>query len=331
MRPLPVCFVLLAVLQAQAQQGGPQQTAGAGPTRASFTANGLANEKLLTNLYLGDFVGIELDRSDVLFLTMYSEYLKAFGRRCDEYLPKNKVELKETFCAQEQYTVDRYGNRVPASSCLVYSTRGTGIYADPALYAAKEQLDSAVGAETIRQVFRTMSGKNPLGTALSTLGAAQAMTNDMNALLRINACTSPGLMRFQENLMLFALSKQPARLSGRGGTALAANRPSPDTLSKSQNLTKLLQDLILEQSRTWLMNRFVSGSVSNVAVSSRDADGNPSKVTGSYLYNGQSRGSLTISFSNGLPECMYFFDFPNTCRTPSRRVVEAYASGVYRQ
>ena len=163
------------------------------------------------------------------------------------------------------------------------------------------------------------------------LGATQTMASDMSALVRVNACNSPGLKRFQENLMLFALAKQPIRLSGGGSTAPAGNRPSTDSLSKNQNLPKLLADLVLEQSRTWVMNRFVSGSVSNVVVSSRDSDGRPSKVTGSYLYNGQSRGSVTISFSDGLPECMYFFDFPTTCRTPNRRVVEAYANGAYRQ
>ncbi len=53
MRLLPVCFLIFAVHQAQAQQGSPQHPSGAGLTRASFTANGLANEKLLTNFYGG--------------------------------------------------------------------------------------------------------------------------------------------------------------------------------------------------------------------------------------------------------------------------------------
>jgi hypothetical protein len=79
------------------------------------------------------------------------------------------------------------------------------------------------------------------------------------------------------------------------------------------------------------MNRYVSGSVSNVVVAARGADGRPAKVTGSYLFNRQNRGSVSISFADGLPECMYFFDFPTTCRTPNRRVVEAYANGAYSQ
>jgi hypothetical protein len=123
MHLLPVSLVFFAMLQGQAQPGDSQQTAGAALSRASFSANGLANERLLTNLYLGNFTEVDLARSDVLFMALYSDYLKAFGRRCDAYLPKNKVELKESYCAQQDYDVDRYGNRTLAARCLVYSTR----------------------------------------------------------------------------------------------------------------------------------------------------------------------------------------------------------------
>jgi hypothetical protein len=75
----------------------------------------------------------------------------------------------------------------------------------------------------------------------------------------------------------------------------------------------------------------VSGSTSNVAVSSRDASGRPSKIIGKYLFNGRSQGSVSVDFSDGLPECMYFFDLPSTCKTPNRRIVAAFASGAYQQ
>jgi len=331
MRALPVCFLIFAVHQVSGQQGTPQQPTGTGLTRTSFTATGLANEKLLTNFFIGDFVNIDMERSDVLFMSLYQSYLIAYGRRCDAYLPSNKVEIKQNVCAREDVKVDRYGNRVGAGTCAEYRLEGTGIYADPVLYAAKEQSGDEVGVDAIRQAFRTMSGKNPLGAALNTLGATQTMAKDMSTLVRVNACNSPGLKRFQENLMLFALGKQPIRISGGSGAVPAPARPSPEMLSKNQNFTKLMEDLVLDQSKTWIMNRLVNGSVSNVVVSSRDAEGRPAKVTGSYLFNGQRRGSVTISFSSGLPECMYFFDFPSTCRTPNRRVVEAYANGAYRQ
>src|SRR5262245_49633294 len=70
MHLLPLSLVLFAALQGQAQPG-TQQTADAALTRASFNANGLANERLLTNLYLGNFTEIDLQRSDVLFSGLY--------------------------------------------------------------------------------------------------------------------------------------------------------------------------------------------------------------------------------------------------------------------
>jgi len=218
MRLVLVCFVLFAALQGLAQQGGSQQNTG-GLTSASFSASGLHNEALLTNLYIGNFKGIEFDRTNVLFEGLFSDYLRAYGSHCDAYLPKNKVEIKETYCEQEEYDYDRYGNPGGAKGCLSYGTRGTGIYADPTLVAAKDQLDSVAGPEMIHQAFNTMAGKNGDGMssllgALKTLGASQTITSDMDSFVEMNACPSPGLKRFQENLMLFALGKQPIVLPG---------------------------------------------------------------------------------------------------------------------
>jgi len=319
MRVMTVCFLTFAIHQAQAQ-----------PTRPSLSTTGLANETLLKSIYAGNFAEVGMERSDVRFISLYDSYLKAYGRRCDAYLPAKKVEIMETVCAQEQTKVDRFGTRVGTGSCMAYRTQGTGIYADPVLYGAKEQSDNEVGPDAIRHVFQTMAGKNPLGTALNTLGATQSIGNDMSTLVRVNACDSPGLKRFQENLMLFALGKPPIRLPG-AAEAPASTRSSPENLSGEQNFTRLVEDLVLDQSRTWVMNRFVSGSVSNVVVSSRDGQGRPLKLTASYLFNRQNRGSVTISFSNGLPECLYFSDFPSMCRAPNRRIVEGYGSGAYRK
>lgn len=218
MRLVLVCFVLFVALQGLAQQGSSQQNAG-GLTSASFSASGLRNEALLTNLYIGNFKGIDFDRTNVLFEGLFSDYLRAYGSHCDAYLPKNKVEIKETYCEQQEYDYDRYGNRGGAKGCLSYGTRGTGIYADPTLVAAKDQLDSVAGPEMIHQAFNTMAGKNGDGMssllgALKTLGASQTITSDMDSLVGMNACPSPGLKRFQENLMLFALGKQPIVLPG---------------------------------------------------------------------------------------------------------------------
>jgi len=93
-----------------------------------------------------------------------------------------------------------------------------------------------------------------------------------------------------------------------------------------QNYAKLVEDLIEENARTWMINRFVSGSVTSVSIA-------PNELQAHYLFNGfngRSDGSVMITFMDGLPECLYFFDFPNTCKSPSRRVVTAYAQGEYK-
>jgi len=233
MRQVLVCVGLFVSLQGLAQQASSQQNAG-GLTSASFSARGLRNEALFTNLYIGNFKGIGFDRTNVLFEGLFSGYLRAYGSHCDANLPKNKVEIKETYCKQQEYDYDRFGNRGGAKGCLSYGTRGTGIYADPTLYAAKDQLDSAAGPAMIQQAFNTMAGKNGDGMsyllgAINTLGASQSITSDTDALVRMNGCPSPGLKRFQENVMLFALGKQPIVLPGVAPPV--PSRPQPSALA----------------------------------------------------------------------------------------------------
>ncbi len=82
-----------------------------------------------------------------------------------------------------------------------------------------------------------------------------------------------------------------------------------------------------------MMNRFVSGSVKTATISSTDSAGRPSKIVAHYLFDGfsgRTQGSVTLTFAQGLPECMYFFDFPTTCRAPSPKIVTSYSQGEYK-
>ena len=57
------------------------------------------------------------------------------------------------------------------------------------------------------------------------------------------------------------------------------------------------------------------------------------RITARYVFrgfNGRSQGGVTLEFIDGQPECLYFFDFPTTCRKASRRIDSAYAEGAYR-
>ncbi len=300
---------------------------------ASFSAKGLNYETELTGLYLGDFAHARLERDAMEFDLLFGSYLNAYARRCDAYLPENKVEMTRAVCAREQYTVNGYGVRVGPSTCIEYRRVGTGLYADPELYAAQQQVDSEVGRDVLRDTLRGMSGNNPMGAAMRSIDAATSVGSDMDSLLGMNACASPGLKRFQENMLRFARGEAPLHLAG--GETLASVRPkaADGDAFKDSDYTRLLDDLVAENARGWMMNRFVRGSVSGVNVSSRDGQGRPSSIVGRYefdAFEGRKTGSVTVRFSDGLPQCLYFFDFPSTCRSPSRRVVTDYENGRYR-
>jgi len=268
------------------------------------------------------------------FDLLFGNYLSAFARRCSAYLPANKVEMTRSECAREQYSVNRYGVRTGPSTCIEYREVGTGLYADPDLYAAQRQVDAEVGRNMVRDAFRGMAGNNPMGTAMRSVDAATSVGRDMDSLLEMNSCTSPGLKRFQDNMMRFALGQPPLHLPGGETLASIAPKKSPGAPFKDSNYTRLLDDLIAENSQGWMLNRYVRGSVSGVTVSSRDALGRPSKIAGNYSFDGsrgRSRGSVTVEFSDGLPQCVFFFDFPTTCRTPSRRVITTYENGRYQE
>ena len=213
--------MLLLSAMAHAQSKGPSPKAAGAP--GGFSAKGLSYETELTALYLGDFAHARLQRDGAEFDFLFGNYLKAFARRCSASLPANKVEMTRPECAREQYTVNRYGARTGPSTCVEYRQVGTGLYADPDLYAAQQKVEVEVGRNMIRDTFRDMSGKNPMATGMRAVDAATSVGRDMDALLEQNSCASPGLKRFQDNMMRFALGQPPLHLPG--GETLASIAP----------------------------------------------------------------------------------------------------------
>jgi len=135
-------------------------------------------------------------------------------------------------------------------------------------------------------------------------------------------------------MLRFALGQPGLTLPGGETLASIAPKKSPGATFKDSNYTRLVDDLIAENSQGWMLNRYVRGSASGVTVSSRDTLGRPAKIVGNYLFDGskgRSRGSVTVQFSDGLPQCVFFFDFPTTCRTPSRRIITTYENGRYQE
>lgn len=298
-----------------------------------LSVKGLANEDLLMKFFEGDFIDIPFDRDSQFFSSLYSAYLNSYARKCGGVLPANKVEMTREECATEQVTRNGYGVEL-SRYCVEWVTVGTGLYAKPEMYDGKLALEEIQSADVFRNIFGGISQNKGLKGMMDLVVDVQKVIRDMNELFLMNECNSPGLIQFEENLKLFALNKQPHKLN-------VANDAQPATIStggsgvyKDQNYLQLIDDLISDHSKGWVMNRYYKGSVSNVSVVARDEKGRPTKVKANYLFegfSGKSNGAVMLTFTDGLPECMYFFDFPNTCRTPNRRIVAAYDKYAYDQ
>ena len=94
---LRTCLTLFVVAGAWAQQtrpAKPPQKRDEPLTRSSFSAKGLDHEDDLTDFFVGNFADIAYDRGSVGFSVLFQQYMEAYGRHCDAYLPqKTKVEM----------------------------------------------------------------------------------------------------------------------------------------------------------------------------------------------------------------------------------------------
>jgi hypothetical protein len=96
-------------------------------------------------------------------------------------------------------------------SCSTWRTVSLG-YADPALYAAKSELDKDHLASHVTDGLG-LNAKSLKDFMESARDVAQ-LPSDMDALVRQNACGGGGLRRFQENIVLFSKGKEPMVLPG---------------------------------------------------------------------------------------------------------------------
>ncbi len=111
---------------------------------------------------------------------------------------------------------------------------------------------------------------------------------------------------------------------GRRRHTGAASGPETD-------YARLMDDLVMEQSRVWMMNRYQAGSITGVQVD-KGGDGRARTVQASYAFSSvgkAARGSVRLTLEDGLPKCLYFSDFPETCRTANKRISAAYEDGEY--
>lgn len=294
----------------------------------AFNTDGLYNAELLDNIYRGHFENIELTRNDTDFFKLYAKYLRVYGEGCAEYLPADKEMIMDEVCDLWDITYNGYGAEINRN-CLRYIKEKSHIYARRDLYAAQLELERFLELNFLREVSEMMTDQNAFGNSVDNLHKTKALLYDMSQILKINACDSPGLRRFEENLKAFALNSTPVRMEDESKYTSMKKTGGPQG---SQDFTRLIDDLVSDQARTWAFNRYRPGSVSGVNILSTDDQGRPAVMKADYRYSGfggDSGGWVKITFSNGLPDGIFFFDFPNNRKSPSSSIVASYAEGGY--
>lgn len=296
-------------------------------TGKDFKATGLEFERAFVALYTGDFDRVPYSRESTELLTMMDAYIDVFGRGCAKYLPANKVEVTEQVCAAEMVTRNGYGVEI-SRYCSDWRTRGTGVFADPDVYAAYRGLEQVQRGNALGLAMSMIAdgGAGVMGMAQTAL----AMKSDTTALVKANGCDSRALHRFQDNMRLYAVGNRAIVISDAGSAPVAASRAA--AAAKEQNYTKLIDDLVAANSSSWMMNQYIRGSASRASVVSTDGNGRPRRVRASYTFegfSGRTSGSVTVEFTQGRPQCMYFWDRPADCRAPDRGIVSRYENGAY--
>ena len=324
MRSTP-CALLAILSWGAYAQSRPQPPPTQPPlTRSSFSAKGLPHEDDLTGLFVGNFADVSFDRGSTVFSVLFQQYMEAYARHCDAYLPANKVEMTTQVCAEAPAPPPRFGEPPsPPHVCSSFRTVSLG-FADPAVYAAKRQFDVEQKANQLKDVVGSL--KNLMRPSVD--GAE--VTSDMDALVRLNPCGGAGLRRFQENVVLFSMGKQPLLIPG--ASPIAPSTQPPGVLADS-DYSRLVEDLVADQAKAWSFNRYVPGSTS-LGIVAHDPRGQPSQIRAKYFFTSltkpaRTQGSVIVSFTDGMPACIYFSDAPSTCQTPNRRIVAKYSSGGY--
>jgi len=293
-----------------------------------FKTLGLNNAAFFDYIYRGHFENIELDVNGSHFLMILSTYLNTFGSLCPNQLQEDKVEIMTEVCSRENVTTDGWGVEI-SRYCIAWKTVGTDIYADPKLYAAKMRLVAKQDQNALRTVIDMYTNPDAMGNSVDQIHKAKALQSDMSNFFRLNQCDSKSIVQFANNLLAFANQQQPVRLKGMSNYEKIKILGGP---GGDQNYDKLLNDILKNQSKTWAMNRYVGNSIANVREFKSQDKTQTIALKANYNFSGflgKQTGSVTVKFKDGLPDCIYFSDFPENCKKPNGALVTKYVMGQY--
>ncbi|EAZ80542.1 hypothetical protein [Algoriphagus machipongonensis] len=320
---------LVGLVSATSVNSVPFKTSDAPFLIEELNTDGLYFAEFYDYIYRGHFEHVELAREDQLFLMIYSKYLRTFGATCPDQLPENKVEIMDLICVTEEVTTQ---NGMETSRvCVEYERVGSGIFADPELYAAQLRLEKEQASDFFPKTLEMLSDPNSIGNSLDMVHKSKGLLGDMERFFILNPCESEALKQFERNLMNYALNQESDRLEGVSKYQQMKESGGP---TGAQDFTKLLDNLVKDQARTWVFNKYQAGSISDVAIQSKDQSGRPKIIQANYKFSGfmgNSQGWVRVLFENGLPECIIFYDYPENCKTPNSGIVSDYAEGGYRK
>ena len=293
-----------------------------------FKTLGLNNAAFFDYIYRGHFENIELHVNSSHFFMIFSVFLNTFWSLCPELLPDDKVEIMTQECSRENVTTDGWGVEI-SRYCIAWRTVGTGIFADPKLYAAKMRLVAKQDQNALRTVIDMYTNPNAMGNSVDQIHKAKALLSDWSNFFRLNPCDSKTIEQFANNLLAFANGQQPTRLRGMSVYEKIKILGGP---AGDQDYSKLLNDILGNQSKTWAMNRYVPNSISNVREYKSSDKTQTVSLTANYNFSGlmgKQTGSVTVKFKDGLPDCIYFSDYPNNCKKPNGALIANYGLGQY--
>ncbi|WP_347986030.1 tetratricopeptide repeat protein [Methylomonas sp. AM2-LC] len=81
-------------------------------------------------------------------------------------------------------------------------------------------------------------------------------------------------------------------------------------------LTKLLNEVLTDDSKSWVLNHYDHDSVSNAKILAGSLASGTYQVRGDYNYNSGKSGWFMVSVEHNKEHCLTYFDFPGVCRKP---------------
>jgi hypothetical protein len=170
---------------------------------------GIKNEEFIKNIFSGRFDNIETSREELLVRNFLNNYIEQYSNRCRNYLPKDKIEILESYCEEYSVGYDIYGIE-SSRKCAKWKTKPTGVFAKKEIFNANRALDK-FQLKNVLQVlgdFHKAVREPDGGQKLSKL-IDNSIEQDIIILLKNNSCNNKGLLRFEENLVRFAMDQEP--------------------------------------------------------------------------------------------------------------------------